>query len=467
MSDSHVLWGLAALISAAVVLPYGLLFHRRRRRDHARLAEARGLGIDQPSGQFPYIDPQRCIGCATCVKACPEGDVLGIVGGTAVVINGLRCVGHALCEEACPVGAIEVGLGDLKSRADVPLLDEWQESTVPGGFIAGELSGLALIRFAIEQGERVVERIAARLAQLPRASADRGDLFDVVVVGAGPAGLSAALTATRHGLSCLLIDKEAGLGGTVLHFPRRKLVLTRPVEFPLGGALERSEYSKEEVLEKLERLLRDQRVAVRFGEALSDLERQGDEIRLVVTSGVLRARQVVLAIGRRGSPRRLGVPGEELPKVMYQLRDADTYRGLDLLVVGGGDSAVEAAVGLARLPNNRVTLSYRKSAFVRIKKKNQDAIEKAVARGRVRLALGSEVASIAAGTVTLRFGAATETIANEAVFVLIGGDPPFELLKRMGIRFGGDGAGLGGTRQTASPRPAVRAPRPAPSLPRH
>ena len=209
MTDATVLWGLAFAVSAAVVLPYSVVFHRRRGRDRARLEEARGLGIDRPAAQYPYIDPQRCIGCATCVKACPEGDVLGIVGGMAVVINGLRCVGHARCEEVCPVGAIEVGLGDLKSRADVPLLDEWHESTVPGVYIVGELSGLALIRNAIEQGGRAAERIAASLAGEGARPHDP-ELLDLVIVGAGPAGIAAALGARAHGLECLMLEKESG-----------------------------------------------------------------------------------------------------------------------------------------------------------------------------------------------------------------------------------------------------------------
>jgi NAD-dependent dihydropyrimidine dehydrogenase PreA subunit len=155
MVNAEVLvWGVSVAVVAAIVLPYVLSFRRRRHSDRSRKEEAVRLGVDRPQAQFPFVDPMRCIGCGACVDACPEGDVLGIVGGTATVVNGLRCVGHGRCEIACPVGAIEVGLGDLKSRKDIPVLDEWQQTSVPGVFVAGELGGLALVKNAIAQARR-------------------------------------------------------------------------------------------------------------------------------------------------------------------------------------------------------------------------------------------------------------------------------------------------------------------------
>lgn len=448
MSESTLIWLLAGVLAGVVVVPYAWAFHRRHRHDRERLAEARGLGIDRPTAQYPYVDATRCIGCGSCVRACPEGDVLGVVGGTAVVVNGLRCVGHARCEEECPVGAIEVGLGDVKGRADLPVLDRDQESTVPGVFIAGELSGMALIRNAIEQGEKVVAAIAARrtthsspapptppnspLAAPPPAA------VDVLIVGAGPAGLAAALAAKARGLSHLVLEQEQGLGGTVLHFPRRKLVLTRPVDLPLGGRLDRSEYSKEELLARFEQELATHRLDLRFGARMTGLVPLGDGLVVETSAGTFGGRNVVLTLGRRGTPRRLGVPGEELPKVTYQLRDAESYRSQHLLVVGGGDSAVEAAIGLAGQPGNRVTIAYRKSAFFRIKQKNHQSVARLIARGKVEARFDTEVVAITPAEVTLSASGQLTTLANDAVFVLIGGDPPFALLRRIGIRFGGD-----------------------------
>jgi len=452
--ESTLLWALAALVALAVVAPYAWSFRRRRRADRARLAEARALGLDRPVAQFPFVDPAHCIGCGACVKACPEGDVLGVVGGVAVVINGLRCVGHGRCADACPVGAIEIGLGDLKGRRDVPILTDELETSVPGLFVAGELSGLALIRNAVQQGGAVIDTIAGRLRGAPPAPAGT---LDVLVVGAGPAGLAAALAARLRGLAVGVIDQSAGLGGTILHFPSRKMVLTRPVELPGGCALSREEYTKEEVLELLGKEIAERGLRVRHGEKLLAVERAGELFEVRSSAGLQRARHVVLALGRRGSPRQLGVPGEDRAKVMYQLRDAESYQRQDLLVVGGGDSAVEAAIGLARQPGNRVTVSYRKDAFYRTKRKNQEVIETMLERGRVRAVFESEVESIGEREVVLRTPAGTETLANDYVFVLIGGEPPYDLLRGMGVRFGGDGAAQPPARRPQAPAAAALA----------
>ena len=434
MSDTLV-WAASIAVVAAIVVPYVLSFRKRRHSDRTRKEEAARLGVDRPAAQFPFIDAMRCIGCSSCVEACPEGDVLGIVGGTATVVNGLKCVGHGRCEIACPVGAIEVGLGDLKSRKDIPLLDDWQETTVPGVYIAGELAGLALVKNAIAQARKVVDRIAERA---PAARRTGGDGFDVLVVGAGPAGLAAAAAAHERGLTHIVLEQEGDLGGTIFHYPRKKLVLVQAVEVPILGRLREAEYAKEELLGLLQDLCRRAPLNVRFGERLLGIERQGPMLEVRSTSGTTRARAVVLALGRRGSPRKLDVAGEELPKVMYQLTDAESYQGQRVLVVGGGDSAVEAAIGLARQRGNRVTLSYRREKLVRIKRKNEERVAQLLASRRIEGAFSSEVAAIREGAVALRTAGGERELPNDFVFVFAGGDPPFELLRRMGIRFGGE-----------------------------
>lgn len=436
-SESVLLWSAALLVVALAFLPYLVRFRRRLRLDRERKEEAAALGIDRPAAQFPYIDPLHCIGCGACVRACPEGDVLGLVGGTAVVVNGLRCVGHARCEEACPVGAITVGLGDMKSRQDVPLLDESWQTTVPGVYIVGELGGLSLVRNAVFQGRRVVEQIAERMRTEPAPPGD--DLLDLVIVGAGPAGLSAGLTAGAAGLSYVVLEREESLGGSLLHYPRRKMVLTQPVELPPWGSLNREEYAKETLLELFEGMVRDHRLDVRFGEPVEDVRQEDGCFVLRSARGTWRARSVVLALGRRGTPRKLGIPGEELPKVMYRLIDAEGYQGQKVLVVGGGDSAAEAAIGLARQPGNEVTLSYRREKLVRLKKKNQDALDALLAEGRVKPLFSSQPAEIQPDRVRLRVGGETVEIENDYVFVFAGGVPPFDFLKKIGVRFGGPG----------------------------
>ncbi len=450
MSGENLVWGLSLAVVAAIVLPYVLSFRRRRHADRSRKEEAVRLGVDRPQAQFPFIDPMRCIGCGTCVDACPEGDVLGVVGGTATVVNGLRCVGHGRCEIACPVGAIEVGLGDLKSRKDIPALDPWQQTTVPGVFVAGELGGLALVKNAIGQARKVVDRIA-ELAPAAR-SGSGGDAVDVLIVGAGPAGLTAAAAARERGLTHAILEQEGDLGGAIFHYPRRKLVLVQAVDVPILGRLREGEYAKEDLLAILQDLCRRGELRVRFGERMRGLERAGGVFAVHGTTGTTLSRFVVLALGRRGTPRKLGAPGEELPKVMYQLADAESYEQQRILVVGGGDSAVEAALGLARQRGNRVTLSYRREKLVRIKRKNEERIGQLLASRRIEAAFETEVERIEASSVRLKAKGGVRELPNDYVFVFAGGEPPFDLLRQMGVRFGGDAAAVTGTARTRGSR---------------
>ncbi|HVS18235.1 MAG TPA: NAD(P)-binding domain-containing protein [Planctomycetota bacterium] len=431
-------WGLLVLV--VVVLAVALWARRgelvRIERGRGERTRAREQGSHAAQLQYPHVDLSRCLGCGSCVEACPEEGVLELLHGQAAVVHGARCVGHARCAEACPVGAIAVRLADVAERRDLPALTEALESnTQPGLFLAGEVTGYALVRTAIGHGTAVAAEVARR-----RGSAEpTADVRDLVIVGAGPAGLACALESKRHGLDYLVLE-QGEIGGTVAKYPRRKMVLTQPVELPLVGMLANDSYSKEDLLGIWQRAAAEHELAIRTGEELAGVEREeGGGYAVRATSGTFRAHNVCLALGRRGTPRRLGVPVEELEKVSYGLLDAHSFTGRRVLVVGGGDSAIEAALGLAEQPGNTVHLSYRKGGFFRIKARNERRLEAAVAAGELQVVFHSDVRAITPDAVELEVGEGEPrerlTLANDEVFVFAGGTPPFGLLEQAGVSF--------------------------------
>ncbi len=432
MQESFI-WGITIGIIIIIVIPYLIKFRKAQHEGRAKQQESIRLGADKAIAQHPQIDNYTCIGCGACVDACPEGDVLGIVSGKAVIMNGLKCVGHGKCAEACPVEGITIGLGDVSQRDDIPHMNEYGETNLPGMYIAGELGGLALIKNAIAQGKSAVGQII----KTPREPGTK-DIYDVIIIGAGPAGLSAALSSIQNNLRYLLIDQQDA-GGTILQYPRKKLVMTKPVELPLYGILDQPEYAKEELLEIWEKVKIKNNLRLSTGEKLENITSDSENFVVVTSKNNYPAKSVVLALGRRGTPRKLNVPGENQSKVMYKLIDAESYNNEHLLVVGGGDSAIEAAMGLARQKNNVVTLSYRKDKFFRIKKRNDERLKELVFEKKINLLLSSNITEIKTDTVSINTNQGDINIPNDYVFIFAGGEPPFDLLKKIGIKFGGTG----------------------------
>jgi len=400
---------------------------RRSARSVSARAEAEAAGLTEPPSLHPVIDPARCIGSSACYRACPEGNVIGLIGGKAQLVNPTHCIGHGACRTACPVGAITLVFGTEKRGVDIPQVKPDFETNVPGVFIAGELGGMGLIRNAVEQGRQAMESVRAQLK-----GARRPGVHDVIIVGAGPAGIAATLAAHEAGLDYLTLEQES-LGGTVSHYPRGKIVMTAPMVLPIVGAVKLRETSKEALLDLWQGTARRTGIRIRYQARVESIARDGDVFSVTTGSGVERARCVLLAIGRRGTPRKLGVPGEEREKVVYRLIDPEQYRGRKVLVVGGGDSALEAAASIAEQPGSVTTLSYRGDAFGRAKQKNRDRVTAAEREGRLQVLLKSGVISIGQDAVTLSQEDRQIEIGNDAVIVSAGGILPTAFLKGIGI----------------------------------
>ena len=423
----------AAIVLISVASHLRKMQHRERA---ARVSAEHGkLFSEGPRAQHPHIDATQCIGCGACVEVCPEGDVLAVIGGKAGIVNGYKCIGHGLCAEACPVGAITIVMASPSVGADMPALTPEYETNIPNMFIVGELGGLALIKNAVNQGRDCVDAVAARLPQIKRGRTIPG-VHDACVVGAGPGGISASLRAIERKLHYVTLEQDE-FGGTVAKYPRQKLVLTSPVEFPLHGKFTKLKISKEELLKFWEKLHNRAGLLVNTCEKVEDIQKAADGIFTVRTpKGQYRAWTVILALGRRGTPRKLDIKGEDLPKVMYSLIEADAYTGAKIVVVGGGDSAVEAAMGLAHQKGNHVTLSYRREAFSRIKERNTQRLPEYTKTGRLKVIFNSQPVEIREKSLLLDVAGQVREIPNDYVWVFAGGTPPNEFLQKVGVQLG-------------------------------
>jgi thioredoxin reductase (NADPH) len=430
--EEIILYLIAFALCASVLGAY--LWNQKRKSNVVlkKIALAKEDGTYEPISLHPHVDLNSCIGSGACIAACPEKDIIGIVNGKATLINASKCVGHGACFHACPVEAISLKIGTEKRGVDLPHVNQNFETNVKGIFIAGELGGMGLIKNSVEQGKQAMDVIYETLDKNHVAQ------YDVIIVGAGPSGISATLQAKKYKLNALTLEQDS-LGGTVYSFPRAKLVMTSPMDLPLHGKVKFFETSKDELIQLWNSVLSVNNISIKEHAKVEEIVARGNSFDVKLANGeLLTANKILLAIGRRGTPRKLGVKGEGLQKVSYRLIEPERISEKNILVVGGGDSAIESALLLA--PQNKVTLSYRSDKFNRLKPKNNASIEMAIQNNLLTVEFNSTIEEIKDNRVILQKSGETITIPNDLVYIFAGGELPTQFLEKAGIeitkRFG-------------------------------
>ena len=424
-------------VAVGIFLLIIYLSFRSNRKDSEKtvikLQEAKEARRDQPATLHPEIDPELCAGCAACVTACPEGDILGLVYGRAHLVDAAACVGHGACKDACPFDAISLVLGTKKRGVQIPELTPDYQSNVPGLYVVGELSGMGLIRNAVKQGKRAIEYLVKE-KNFVNNNGQNGHIHDLIVIGAGPAGLSAALEAKKRGYEPLILEQDAEAGGAISHYPRKKLVMATDVDLPIYGKIKARQMIKSELKSILLEAVDKGELNIQCNTRVNAMILQQDTtFRLETTQGELFCQKLVLAIGRRGTPRTMGIPGEECSKVYYSLLEPEHFRGDHCMVIGGGDSALEAAYSLAEVEGTTVTLVYRSDKLWRAKKANIEKVHKKVDAGKLRLVLSASPTEVRDDCVMVQQGDECFEIQNTAMFIMIGGKLPIPFLEEAGI----------------------------------
>ncbi|MBT8275189.1 MAG: NAD(P)-binding domain-containing protein [Bacteroidia bacterium] len=427
--EEILVYGVVFFLCLGVVFLYMRKLKKKTKETERKVEIAKEEGLFEPVSLHPYINLNTCIGSAACVSECPEKDILGIANGKATLINSSNCVGHGACFHACPVEAISLRMGTESRGVDLPHVNQNFETNIRGIYIAGELGGMGLIRNSVEQGQQAIDSILKSKKPNPKGA------LDVIIIGAGPAGISATLACKKHKLSSVTLEQDS-LGGTVYTFPRSKIVMTSPMNLPLHGKVKLYDTSKDELLKLWNKVIEEHDIEIREKHKVENIIPQKDDtFKVITTSGEeYIGNNVLISIGRRGSPRKLNIPGEESTKVAYRLLEPERISGKEIVVVGGGDSAIEASLLL--MDENNVRQLVRTETLTRCKPKNREKITQANADGKVKLIFSSNLVSISDAKCIIKTDTDDEAIEvpNDLVYIFAGGILPTAFLEKPGIK---------------------------------
>lgn len=420
---------LVLLTTILISLWLGVRKGKENKKAQAKHLAMLDSGKTQAYALYPKIDPLKCSGCGTCTRVCPEGDILQLVDGQATLVAPTKCVGHSLCFRSCPVDAITMVFGTETSGKQVPDYNENYETNVSGMYIAGELGGMGLIANAVKQGTWAVTHAAKNLNRSAQAD------VDVLIVGAGPAGLAASLKCIELRLSYRCIEQNS-FGGTVFNFPRQKLVMSHPASLPIVGKMSfpKNRIVKEDLLQYWAGVRQKTGLRVEEKVKFTGAKKIGDVFEVETSAGIVRSRKVILAVGVGGTPRKLGLPNEDSGKVTYTLTEPEQYQNQKVVVVGAGDSAVEAAQRVAAEKlRNTVHLLVRGDALSRCKEENKLKLEQMEKAGLVTILYESQIKEIHPDRVVVDKKGQRLELPNDYIILFMGTVPPFDFLKKMGI----------------------------------